>query len=274
MDSIYFKLHDIKNTTEFRQYFQRDQNLNVHLLKSQIDLHLSTQEKNQSEGVTNFLIIDLDGTILNNWPRQLQILLQEILPKYPHLPKSEILNIVTQTPPKYSLLPFLHPFCQISDEFQQIEHIFLNNFLSNKFLNQDRFYPGINSFFEWLRMKNIHLVFLTGRLESQMRESTQKILVKHIPSLLSIPFTLCMKRDDISDFDHKQVYLEQLSVDPNNHLVAFIDNESEMCSLASQYFPECLVVHFNSPQSNNFHFSGYQLHSWQEGLLGKSTHIS
>ena len=274
MDSISFKLSGIKNTGDFRQNYQRDQNINVHLLKSQIDLHLSTQEKNQSEGVTNYLIMDLDGTILNNWPRQLQILLQEILPKYPHLPKSEILKILTQTPSKYSLLPFLHSFCRNLSEIWQIEHIFLNNFLSNKFLDQDRFYPSVNSFFEWLRMKNIHLVFLTGRIESQMRESTQNILVKHIPSLSSIPFTLCMKREDISDFDHKQVYLEQLGADPNNNLVAFIDNESEMCSLASQYFPESLVVHFNSSQSNNFRFSGYQLHSWQEGLLGKSTHIS
>lgn len=265
MDSISFKLSGIKNTMGFRQKSLRDQKLNVQLLKSQIDLHLraQAQEKNQIEGLSNYLIMDLDGTILNNWPRQIQILLEEILPNYPHLQKSEILSSLTREQSTYSILPYLEPFCNSSEEYKQVKQKFLDNFLSNKFLDQDRLFPGVNSFIEWLWSKKIHIIFLTGRPKSRMQESTQMFLFNNIPLLKRIPFTLSMKNEDISDFDHKQAFLEQMRIDPNNNLVAFIDNESEMCSLASIHFPDCLVVHFRSFQSNAYQYSGYKLQSWQ-----------
>ncbi|MHA1674363.1 MAG: HAD family hydrolase [Promethearchaeota archaeon] len=263
MDSISFKLSGFKNTTGFRQNSLRDQKLNVSLLKSQIDLHLRAQEKNQNEVLTNYLIMDLDGTIMSNWTRQIQIILQKILPNYPHLQKSEILVSLTREQSMYSIFPILEPFCNSSEEFMQIKQKFLDHFLSNRFLDQDRLFPGVNSFIEWLWSKNIHIVFLTGRPKSRMQESTRKFLFNHIPSLKRIPFTLSMKEEEISDFDHKQAFLEQMRIDPNNNLVAFIDNESEMCSLASVLLPECLVVHFNSFQSKAYQYSGYKLQSWQ-----------
>ncbi|MHA1521203.1 MAG: HAD family hydrolase [Promethearchaeota archaeon] len=263
MDSIANKCSSFETTLSFRQNNNRIRSIDVNYIKSHIDILIHNQELKRTEESTNYVILDLDGTILNNWHRQLQILMQVILPKYISIPKSEILSLLNQEQSVYSILPFLKPFCKTAEEYQQIKQIFLDNFLSNNFVDQDILYNGVSSLIDWFLTKNIHLVFLTGRPRSRMLKSTQKYIFDHFPLTQSIPFTLSMKTNEISDFDHKRIYLKKLQADQKSNLVAFIDNESEICAFASEVFPECLIVHFNSSQSNNFRFSGYQLDSWQ-----------
>ncbi|MHA1611069.1 MAG: hypothetical protein ACTSVZ_13920 [Promethearchaeota archaeon] len=263
MDSIANKCSSFETTTRFRQKNNIVRSIDVNYIKSHIDIFLHNQELKRIEEPTNYVILDLDGTILSNWHRQLQILTQIILPTYSHLQKFDVLRIINREQSAYSVLPFLKSFCKNPEEYRQIKQIFLDNFLSNNFINKDRLYSGVSSFIEWILTKNIHLVFLTGRPKFLMFESTQKYLFDHFSPNQSIPFTLSMKTNDISDFDHKKIYLKNLQADKKSNLVAFIDNEAEMCSFASENFPDCMVIHFNSSQSNSYHYSGYQLSSWQ-----------
>ncbi|WP_457558364.1 hypothetical protein [Candidatus Harpocratesius sp.] len=249
---------------KIRQNSQIKDKFDVNYLKLLLLEKISYQKANLENSKKPVLILDLDGTIIDNQYRQYKIFENIIVHQYPFL---KSLNLTFEEYKKknpYSILSILQPFINTNSQFLQIKQRFLKEFLSNKFLHFDRAYSGVDKFIRWCIDMNIYLIFLTGRIEKLMKSETLKIIERVFPFLSKQNFTLKMKKSfDEEDYIFKQNFLSTIHQDNYLNIIGFIDNEADICNLAGKKLQNSLIIQFKSQQSNKSFFSGYKLYSWE-----------
>lgn len=208
------------------------------------------------------IIIDIDGTIVDNFPRQQAIFSQILRKNFPQLNVNSLIESVSDGRQAYSILKLIHPYCQTEIEFNSIKRKFIEEFLSDRFLSLDKPFPGVNSFFKWMRSKDLTPIFLSGRPDHSMHSKTREVLLRHFPILAQMDFELILKQELISDFDFKKQYLGTIKIDKMRKVLGYIDNESEICSYVQRSYSGIHTFHFISTQSTEHEFSGYHMKSW------------
>ena len=212
------------------------------------------------------IIFDIDGTILDNFPRQVAILIN-LFSEMPEI-KEIYLNegyLRQLLPNPYSLLKHIIEKSGNTQIIRELQPKFLKFFLSNEYLENDILISGFSTFFKQLLLntpEDIEITFLTGRPEQEMREGTITSL-----NLLGIDFNtkkfqLIMKpKIEMEDYDFKVQVLSALKTD-QIQVLAFFDNEPNNCILAKKFFPNALVVQYLSSQAGNEIFHGPIISTW------------
>jgi predicted secreted acid phosphatase len=219
-----------------------------------------TQKRN------GMIIFDVDGTILDNFPRQIAILnkifydLPEIREKYLNEGYLQQLN-----PNPYSLLKHIVEKSRNAHNIRELQPKFLKFFLSNEYLEKDILISGFSTFFQQLLFntsEDVEIIFLTGRPEQEMREGTIASLKLLGIDLNDNKFQLIMKPNiEMEDYDFKVQVLSALKTD-QIQVLAFFDNEPNNCILAKKIFPNAVVVHYLSSQAGNEVFDGPIISKW------------
>ncbi len=177
-------------------------------------------------------ILDLDGTIFNNFPRQIQVYKKIILPKFSQLTSFNLISKWNQQiPVPYSILPSIRTVTKSSEVFHAIQRIFLKYFLTDQFLKYDQPYILGNTILKLLTQLNYDIIFLTGRLYRSMYRGTKLQLENLLPNHTRA-FNLIMKPSmDISDdlFKYQIIKRMEYSGFLENHFIFFLDDNPQIC---------------------------------------------
>jgi hypothetical protein len=221
-------------------------------------------EQTSQSKLKPFVLFDIDGTVLQNSPRQLEILRQILIPSFASLQNNaQVDALLTSTFHKYSILSELHKHLPFSHQFVAIKEEFITHFLSNRFLHHDTFNPGVKHFIRSLIQNQINIKFITGRPENLMKEGTIQSLKSILPADFNFNASLYMKPSpEIDDFEFKEHFLSTNISDFTSQMLAYIDNEAPICHFVEKKFPGSIITHFDSPQTSSMTFSGYILDSW------------
>ncbi|MHA1745507.1 MAG: HAD family hydrolase [Promethearchaeota archaeon] len=221
-------------------------------------------EQTSQSKLKPFVLFDIDGTVLQNSPRQLEILRQILIPTFASLQnKAQVDALLTSPFHKYSILSELHKHLPFSHESVTIKEEFNTHFLSNRFLHHDIFLPGVKQFIHSLLQNRINIRFITGRPELFMKEGTVQSLKSILPGDFDFHAFLYMKPSpEIKDFEFKEHFLSTNIFDFSSQMLAYIDNETPICHFVKKSFPNSIIAHFDSPQTSSETFFGYTLDSW------------
>ncbi len=214
---------------------------------------------------TNLIILDIDGTILNNLPRQ-ETIVNKILRKRYKIPKIPT-EIKFDYKNYYNILDSIGLF--LSDPKNcDIKNDFLEHFLTNNYLEFDILIPGAAKFVKKLKTRGFKIIYLTGRHHSNIKESMRpgtELTLEHydIGTSKQPEMELKMKpNNNIKDIDFKVQYIEEVIKEPNVNLIAFIDNESEILRDVKKVNNNFYGVRFNGAESNSINYNGLFLDNW------------
>jgi hypothetical protein len=212
----------------------------------------------------NIVIFDLDGCIINNLPRQYEIVQQKLLYcNFPTIAESA----------KFEFQKYYNILNAINIDISQHEDakkLFLSHFLQNDFLKYDIPIPGASNFVKKMMNLPINITYLTGRHHQDendtMGPGTLNWLKKYeFLSVLDQNKTkLSLKPNkDISDLDWKRRYISELNEDDQTNIIAFVDNESSTLNSCQKLLPNTLFVKFNGAQTDSTFYQGFLLSSWE-----------
>lgn len=209
----------------------------------------------------NVVLLDIDGCILNNLPRQREIINRELKKQYAihRIPEQSELNYKTI----YCLLD--HVNVSENDE-SNIREEFLRLFLQQEYLLHDKSIQNAHKSIERILTLGYEIWLITGRHsnpKSSMKDGTIDSLRKHGINVDNKRIKLLMKKDP-SDEDaiYKMNLIQEITAEPAVQIGAFIDNESQNLRLAAKFLPDSLLIRFESAQSKSVPFSGYTLKNW------------
>ncbi len=211
-----------------------------------------------------FAIFDIDGTILDPFPRQLAVYEEVLSPKY-NLPPVHELDVRSKPYFIGDLVPELK---KDPSKYNEVVEGFLDHFLSTEYLHLDQPYPGALSFLIELRKLGIGITYLTSR-HLNGRHSMADMTIETM-SDLGFPIgpstdVLFAFKPNITDDDleFKRKFAQKFKANKFQSCVFFIDNETKMCQMFQEEFPQCLIVRFESAQSQDLPFNGSILTSWE-----------
>ncbi|MHA1734169.1 MAG: HAD family hydrolase [Promethearchaeota archaeon] len=212
-------------------------------------------------------IFDLDGTLLDNIPRQLEIYRQLRTEGDFPVPLPDIEPLLTGN--EYSILSHLPTAGAIPGKvLSGVKRAFLSRFLANDYLRYDRPFPGAPKFVNSVLDMGYSVVYVTGRHhESEtvsMRDGTLESLARFgFPTPDGDDVRLVMKpKVAEKDLEFKvRVFTNWGEYSPAAPRVAF-ENDVEYCELLVKYFPRALVVRYKGAQRLERPFSGPVLSSW------------
>ncbi|MHA1775974.1 MAG: HAD family hydrolase [Promethearchaeota archaeon] len=254
----------MENGIYHRQKTFKTTKISLQSLQTQLLSNYLQIKKTISSCEKSLLILDLDGTLIDNHHRQYKIYQNHIETIIPSLKRENIRKKWLNPLRPYSILSLLSPLISNKEKFKEIQQIFLREFLSPKYLVYDKIYPGVDDFIRWADFHSFHLQFLTGRYKDTMEKMTKDFLLTHIPQLTQISFDLILKKHFAqTDLIFKQFFFQELASNSRDHVVGLIDNEADICNLAKNYFPSSLIIQFVSQQSNQNFFPGLKLSSWK-----------
>lgn len=210
------------------------------------------------------VILDLDGTLIDNFPRQMRILQDQLKPQFPYLPWEQIIKKINQKKKIiYSVLEVISEFVPDKITFNEISVQFLKYFLSERYLHHDQIIPGAKKFVRQLYRFGVEIIFLTGRPASLMTLGTLKILQKIVPNFERFGGKLIMKpKEDLADKKFKIEIMDEIIIDHENSEIIYVDNEGSICNKINQEFKNVIVWHYLSTQSNNEIFDGRKITRW------------
>ncbi|MHA1341909.1 MAG: hypothetical protein ACTSRZ_18670 [Promethearchaeota archaeon] len=229
-------------------------------------------KKNIQPNKKNIIIIDIDGVILNNLPRQLEILknCEDLL-----LYKKLFIKIPEKS--QYNYKQFYNILDSIKYDWKHDNKFFnkfLNHFLSRSFLKYDILIPNADKFIQnILKLINIQKLdleihLLTGRQHNpsqndSLKEETIKKLAEFGIFVDNNNIKLVMKKNRYTpDLDFKKNYIKKLSTSKKINIVVFIDNEAKILNSAAKFLKENKLIKFNSAQYEYVPFRGYVLMNW------------
>lgn len=213
------------------------------------DLNFFQERKEQTKiRYQPLAIIDIDGTIFNNFNRQTQIFKEKILPKYPFLKKHKFIQMwKSLNYPAYSIIPYIEKIICNIVLLDRIKREFQKWFLSNIYLPFDvPFLYGKELIYHYSR-KKYEIWFLTGRPIKNMYLGTVSQLNLYFPQKEYL-WKLIMKYDDhISDDDFKINYLRKMKKVSNfdNRHVVYVDDNSKIINHVSSNFPKFNLMNCN-----------------------------
>ena len=241
-----------------------DKNICGDELLEMIQNDLIKFQNNNSTVKKPIIIIDIDGTLLDNLPRQIKIFKKVLTTEFPilqgfKLPKYEYLK----SQKIYSILSIINQWIPNPFIFAEIKVRFLDAFLSNDFLEYDILFPGVKEFIEEIKLLPLQIWLLSGRIENQMKSGTIDKLKQTINLIDGKNCKLLMKQDiNQKDIKYKKKIFNSIKISNEIKIIGFIDNESSICSLFKRDFGLINIIHFNSSQSNHDEFQGLHLTSW------------
>lgn len=219
---------------------------------------------------TPIFIVDLDGTLFDNYPRQLEIYrkLENQFPQIRHIIPDEELFL---NPPPYNLLSLIEKnlvrihYSNIKTLMKKVSREFLKMFLSNQFLQQDTPFLGAAAVLQEISKMGINIWYLTGRSQRTMKNGT-------LMSLRTAGFPLPVKNSTVSlimkptkkmtDKSFRNIVFNSIPLNKRDSILGYLDNEAELCQLALNFFPSALIIHFQSTQANNIRFIGLSMNQW------------
>ncbi len=213
-----------------------------------------------------FGIFDIDGTILDPFPRQLAVYEEILAPKF-NLPPIHEIDVRSKPYFIGDLVPELK---NDSTKYKAVVEVFLEHFLSTEYLHLDQPYPGATNFVQELRKSGLGLIYLTSRHlngKNSMADMTiQTMGDLGFPIGPSNEVLFGFKSNQIDDdIEFKRKFAQKFKANKFQSCQFFVDNETKMCQIFQEEFPECLIVRFDSAQSQDLPFSGSTLTSWERG---------
>jgi len=213
-----------------------------------------------------FAILDIDGTILDPFPRHLAVYETILQPQF-DLPPIHELDIRSKP---YFLGDLIPKLKDDTSTYQQAVEVFLEHFLSPEFLHLDQPYPGAISFLTEIRKMGVGILYLTSRHLYGPRSMVDKTIETMgdlgfpIGPSMEVLFAFKPNIED-DDFEFKRKFAQKFRANKFQSCIFFVDNEMKTCQIFQEEFPQCYVARFDSAQSQDFPFSGPTLTSWEMG---------
>lgn len=212
----------------------------------------------------SFAIFDIDGTLLDPFPRQLAIYEEILQPRF-HLPPAYLLDLRGKP---YFIGDCIPELCENEETYAESTQVFLEHFLSTEFLDRDQPYPGSVYFVEAVRALGLGVIYLTSRHlngPSTMADKTIEQLGDWGFPIGPSTEVLFAFKNEISDDDleFKQKFVEKFNGNKFQKCLFVVDNESKMCVMFRQAFPDALVIRFASAQSQDVEYDGAILNTWE-----------
>lgn len=198
------------------------------------------------------VIFDLDSTLFCVSPRT-----QEILRRLGHAPEfdaqfseaSEILRNIEVLPTDWGIRGALQRQKLIATDelIKTVRDYWRKHFFAGAFLDYDTIYPSANEYVRHLHELGAHILYLTGRGDTPMREGTRKELERW-----GFPFfedsKLYMKPSDVqTDEGFKAAALNQIA-EHYDH-IWFFENEPIIIQQVRDLVPKVRIVFVNSVHS-------------------------
>ena len=140
-----------------------------------------------------FAIFDVDGTLLNPFPRQLAIYEEILKPRF-HLPAAHLLDLREKP---YFIGDCIPELYENEERYTKSTQVFVEHFLSTEFLDRDQPYPGSISFVEAVRALGLGVIYLTSRHlngPSAMADKTiEQLGIGDFPSVQAQRYYLLLK---------------------------------------------------------------------------------
>jgi hypothetical protein len=216
------------------------------------------------------LIIDLDGTLFDNYPRQLAIFRQLQL-KYPQIQNMIPEENLFLEPQPYSILSIIqshlteNDYPQSKTLMQKLTHEFYHLFLSNQYLAQDVSFRGAAAILHAITKMGIHIWYLTGRSQRNMKFGTLnsiKVAGFPLPARNSTVSLIMKPRKNMHDDEFRRIVFNSVPIDRRNSILGYVDNEAELCRIALEFFPSALIVHYHFTQAKKVPFDGLWMDQW------------
>lgn len=188
------------------------------------------------------VVFDLDGTLLDNRARTLQILrayADEVRGVFPDI--AEGLGSLQRDDVAYMLADTLHG-CGITrvDALQAISHFWREHFFAASSLVHDETVPGAVSFVRACHQSGATVVYFTGRDVSRLLGPTlDGLRDRGFP--VGVAGVECVFNPDATLPDEAFKRIAVTSLARVGHIVAFFDNEPANCNVALRHYPNALV---------------------------------
>jgi predicted secreted acid phosphatase len=219
--------------------------------------------KKKKKGKKNIIVMDLDGCIFNNLPRQEKIVNEFLKTKHslPDIPE----NAKNEYKKYYNLFDAININL---DKNKDLKAEFLIHFLGNEFLEHDTLIPGADKAISDLLSHGFEIHILTGRHHQNdsesMKEGTILSLKKYGIKVDGSRIKLFMKNDkDIKDIDFKLHYFKENVTNTEHNYIAVIDNEAKMLIETSKILKNANLIRFDSAQSQNIDYNGPIVDNWE-----------
>jgi len=215
-------------------------------------------------------IVDLDGTIFDNNPRQIAVY-RQLQIKYPILrsliPEEKLFLV----PFPYSILTIIQnhlsaiSYPQIDSLMKKLTRDFYRMFLTNRYLAYDIPFEGAAEILQEMTKRGIHVWYLTGRSQRSMQSGTLmslKLAGFPLPKKNSTVSLIMKPKKTMNDDQFRKIVFESVPPSRKESILGYIDNEAELCMIAAEYFPSALVVHFHSTQAKQIPISSHWMDRW------------
>ncbi len=239
----------------------------MHLVSADIIMQEVAQKvaSIKNKKIMPFAIFDIDGTLLDPFPRQLAVYEEILVPKF-HLPPVHMLDVRAKPYFIGDLIPELK---KDSSKFKQVVEVFLDHFLSTEYLHLDQPYPGATAFVNDIHKLGLGILYLTSRhlngkySMADMTIETMGDVGFPIGPSVEVLFGFKSNITD-DDYEFKKKSAQRFKANKFQSCIFFADNETKMCQIFQEEFPECFIVRFESAQSKNLPFNGPTIKSWEQ----------
>lgn len=183
-------------------------------------------------------LFDIDSTVMNTAPRNLQIL-REAAERWPQLQPA--VSRIRQEQLGWNIFEPLERSVGFTDELREVIHLFWKErFFSDAYLLYDEPYPQVREVLGWLRDSGIRLVYLTGRDLPNMSSGTIASFRRHRLPLDQGSRFIFKPTFEESDAAFKARSCEELARE--ERVVLAVENEPGNANLMRRCFPEALVA--------------------------------
>ncbi|MBC85822.1 MAG: hypothetical protein CL677_01480 [Bdellovibrionaceae bacterium] len=197
-------------------------------------------------------VFDLDSTLFNVSPRT-----QHILRMYPDQSpeaktfgaSSEMLREVIVEPQDWGIKQALsrHQVTGTIDFFESVREFWMKHFFSGEFLHIDEPYEGAIDYVNELHKRGAKIIYLTGRDQHRMGESTKKSLLSNNFPLDEDHLLMLKPTTAIRDSVFKAEVFAQLEKDHST--IWFFENEPVNINVVQNLFPQVKMIYMDSTHS-------------------------
>lgn len=209
----------------------------------------------------NIILIDVDGCVLNNIPRQ-RYIIENLL--------SESFDLSSYLKSMKSIYKSVYCLLDVlglqSEDYINLKEEFFSQFLTNSNLNKDILIDGADKAIKNFIRNRFEVWLITGRHDGKkdsMRKGTIETLHRYEINVDHPKINLIMKSSiEDEDAQYKRDIIRKISNNREINICAFIDNEGKNLLHSKPFLDAALLVRFESAQSEDVEFPYYVLKKW------------
>lgn len=183
-------------------------------------------------------LFDIDSTLMNTAPRNLQIL-REAAERWPELQPA--VSRISEEELGWNIFEPLERSVDLADDLRgAIREFWKERFFSDAYVLYDEPYPQVRELLWWLRGTGLRLVYMTGRDLPNMSSGTRDSFRRYGLPLDEGARFIFKPTFEESDAEFKARSCSEVARE--ERVVLAVENEPGNANMMRRYFPEALVA--------------------------------